>query len=61
MEQLKITKLNRIGDSLGIIIPKNILSALKWERGDQVVFGIFNDDTVAVRKITNEEIKTWKI
>ena len=59
MINVKITKLIKVGDSLGVIIPKNILEALKWERGDQIVFGIYDEQNIIIKKVTNIELKQW--
>ena len=60
MEYIRTTKIIKTGTSLCIVIPKNILDALKMERGDQVVFGILPDNTLAIRKVSTEELKAWK-
>jgi len=59
MEYIRTTKIIKTGTSLCVVIPKDILDALKWERGDQVVFGIFNNDAIAIRRIADTEIKLW--
>ena len=60
MEQIQITKVNKIGNSLGIIIPKNILTALDIQRGDQVSFGVYADDVICLRKISNADLLKLK-
>lgn len=57
MEQIRITKVIRTGTSLCVVIPKEILHALKIERGDQVCFGILDDNSLVIRKITNEDFQ----
>lgn len=57
MEQIRITKIIRTGTSLCVVIPKEILQALKIERGDQVAFGIYDFNSIIIRKITGEEFK----
>ena len=56
MENLQITKMMRVGTSLAIVIPVNILRALKIERGDQMAFGVYADDVICIRKIQQEEL-----
>ena len=56
MEQIRITKVIRTGTSLCVVIPKEILQALKIQRGDQVAFGIYDFNSLIIRKITSEEI-----
>lgn len=60
MNYVKITKLIKVGDSLGIIIPKNILDALKWERGDQIVFGVYDETNIIIKRVTDTDLKIWK-
>lgn len=57
MERIRITKIIKSGTSLAIVIPKSILEAFKLERGDQVVFGYIDDKTIAIRKISSEELQ----
>ncbi len=61
MSDLYISKIIRTGNSLCVVIPKNILHALNLQRGDQVVFGISAGDVLMIKKITNEDKKLWKI
>jgi antitoxin component of MazEF toxin-antitoxin module len=56
MEYLRITKVIKTGTSLCVVIPKEILTALRIERGDQVAFGIHDENSLVIRKITQEEI-----
>lgn len=39
MQSIFISKIHRIGTSLGIVIPVEILRAYNWQRGDFVIFG----------------------
>lgn len=56
MEKVIITKIIKTGNSLCIVIPSSILSAVGFKRGDQVVFGIIREDTIAIRKVTQQDI-----
>ena len=47
----------RVGSSLAIVIPVNILRALKIERGDQMTFGVYADDVICIRKISAEQLR----
>jgi hypothetical protein len=60
MEYLRTTKIIKTGNSLCVVLPKTILRALTIERGDQVVFGIVDEKTIAIRKINLEELKLLK-
>lgn len=51
MEYIQTSKLIKTGNSLCIVIPKNILKALQMERGDQVVFGILPDGSLMIKKV----------
>lgn len=52
MEQLRITKVIKVGTSLGIIIPKEVLNACALERGDQVFVAVREDLSVQLIKNT---------
>lgn len=56
MENLIITKVMRVGTSLAVVIPVNILRALKIERGDQMAFGVYVEDVICIRKIQQEDL-----
>jgi len=55
MINLQITKIVRVGTSLCVVIPVNILRDLRLERGDQVAFAIAAGDVICLRKITDAE------
>ena len=59
MQYLQTTKIIRTGTSLCVVIPKNILQALKIQRGDQIAFGILDENTIAIRKIFPQEIANF--
>lgn len=61
MEYIRTTKIIKTGNSLCIVIPKEILNAVKLERGDQVVFGIFGYEGILLRKIKPEELQLIKL
>lgn len=56
MEQLHITKVIMVGNSLGVILPKNILDAINLQRGDQVYFLINEDSSITIKKINTIKI-----
>ncbi len=60
MEYIRTTKIIKTGTSLCVVIPKEILRAVCFERGDQVAFGIYNMDTIAIRKISPGELTIVK-
>ena len=61
MEKVIISRIIKTGNSLCVVIPKNILRALNWERGDQIVFGIFHDEALMISKISPVELLKLKI
>lgn len=52
MENLRITKVIKVGTSNGIIIPKEVLTAVGLERGDQVFVAVREDLSVQLIKNT---------
>ena len=60
MERLYFVKVTISGTSLCINIPVEIRRALGIERGDYMSFGVYSEDTICIRKITDEEIRNFK-
>lgn len=60
MEELYTTKLRKVGDSQGIIVPVPILNGLNWKRGDRVLYTFGLNDTLIVKKIDDEIIRQIK-
>lgn len=60
MEYIKTTKLINIGDSRGVVLPKNILTALGFGRGDQFFVGIVDEKTIGIRKVTHEDLLKFR-
>ena len=60
MESLYITKVVRIGTSLGIIIPKNITKGINWQRGDTILFTDFGVGQLTARLLTSVEVNALK-
>lgn len=56
MQYLRTTKVIKTGTSLCVVIPKEILKAINLERGDQVSFGFLDANTIAIHRITRQEI-----
>lgn len=55
MEQIRITKISKVGTSHGIIIPRPVLIALNLFRGDQVSIHVLNDTTFVLHKLSDKE------
>lgn len=60
MEDLYLTKIVKVGNSLAVVVPKNVLHGLDWKRGDRVVFTFGYDDTLIVKKVDDETIRRLK-
>lgn len=52
---LPMNKVLKVGGSLGITIPTEILAALDIKRGDYISFGVFQDKCFVVRVLTDDE------
>ena len=60
MENLYVTKVLKIGNSLGVVIPKEILVGIHMQRGDYVVFSGLGLGRFTARHLTDIEIKELK-
>lgn len=49
------TKLRKIGNSQGIILPQIILNMLNWHLKDEITFKIKNDKII-IEKLANERV-----
>jgi antitoxin component of MazEF toxin-antitoxin module len=61
MEYIRTTKIIKTGTSLCVVIPKNILTALKFQRGDQVAFYVYDNETIVMRKIKEVDLLNLKL
>lgn len=60
MQTFYITKILKIGNSRGIIIPNEILNGLHWERGDHLVFGFAGTEQVFLKRLTDKDMEQMK-
>lgn len=60
MENLYFTKVIKVGTSLGIIIPKNILTGIEWKRGDMIIFASYKTGQLLARSLSDSEIQEIK-
>ncbi len=60
MKALHFTKLVKVGTSLGVVIPSNVVRALGWERGDILVFGFAGTDQLVIKRVTDVEFQELK-
>lgn len=51
MEPLKITKIVKVGTSLGVVLPINYLEATGLKRGDQVFLAVREDLSIEIKKV----------
>lgn len=47
----------KVGSSLGVVLPVAVCRTLGIARGDLVSFGVFEENTVVIRKVTPEQLK----
>ena len=57
MQPVNFTKIVRMGTSLGIIIPSEILRAYNWKRGDRLVFNFATENLLQVKRPSDVEFK----
>jgi len=60
MENINLTKVIRTGSSLGVVIPVNVIRAMGWERGDILVYTFISDNTLGLKRLSDQEIKTLR-
>ena len=60
MENLYITKVSRFGNSLGVIIPIELLRGLEIQRGDSLVFTPISSGRFMAAHLDSEKIKELK-
>lgn len=60
MEIIYTSKIGKTGSSKTIVIPVDILNGLGWDRGDRVYFTLAQDDTLIIKKLSDETIRRLK-
>ncbi len=60
MEIAKIARLVKVGDSLAVIIPKPVVRAMNFKRGDQFVCAIYDETTIYLRKLDDADLLKFK-
>lgn len=53
-------KIIKVGSSLAVVIPVDILNGMKIYRGDYVSFAVFADNQILLKKISAEKIQELK-
>ena len=56
MRNVRITTVQRIGNSLGVIVPAHVARAIDFQRGDQVAFAVYENNTITLRKLSQDEL-----
>lgn len=60
MNDIILTKVIKVGNSCAVVIPRDIRVALDIQRGDQVSFGVYSEDVICIRKISQRELQNLK-
>lgn len=60
MITFQTTKIIKNGTSLAVVIPKNILRDLNFQRGDVIVFAVAEGDVLCLRKVKEAELLQLK-
>lgn len=60
MLNVRLQTVIKVGTSLAVILPADVCRALGISRGDAVTLGIFEQNTIVVRRLTNEDLKTLR-
>lgn len=55
MNKKEIRKVNKMGNSLGVGIPKSIIDALNLKKGDELQFTVNDDNKIILEKKTRIE------
>lgn len=54
MVNLRIGHVVRVGNSVAVVIPAALAREMKFERGDEVIYGVFEEGEIRIRKVTPE-------
>lgn len=57
MHNLRLQRVIKVGSSLAVTLPVEVCRALGIERGDAVTLGIFEENTVVIRRLTDADLK----
>lgn len=58
MEPIRITKILKIGNSIGVVVPKHVFGSIGLQRGDQVMLSITEDNILCIKKLNIKTI-SW--
>lgn len=57
MPRVRMQRVLKIGTSLGVVVPAEICRALNIQRGDYVVFGVYSESSVCIKKVSPDELR----
>ena len=60
MEYIRTTKIIKTGSSLCVVLPKEILKAMNMQRGDQISFWVYDQDTIILRRVSPADLLNLK-
>lgn len=60
MIRLRIMKIQKVGTSLAVVLPVGVLRALNLERGDMMAVGIYEEDVICIRKISQKQLQEFR-
>lgn len=60
IQTIYFSKICKIGDSHGIVIPVEILRGLNWQRGELIAFGFAGTEQIFLKRLSDVEILKMK-
>lgn len=57
MARREIQRVVKIGNACGVVIPRDILRALKMERGDLVAMYCVDPNEIIIRRVSAEDVR----
>lgn len=60
MQIVRLQRVIKVGPSLAVVVPVDVRRALGINRGDTVTIGIFEENTIVIRRLSDEEIKSLR-
>ena len=57
MRNTYITKIQRVGSSSGVVIPRVVMKAQGIERGDRAIFAVYGERQFCFRILTDKELQ----
>lgn len=60
MPNVRLQRVIKVGTSLAVVLPIDACRALNIKRGDPVSFGIFEENTIVIRRLTDADIKVLR-